>query len=167
VLALTALPAETQLFLAESLAERRAPGSAAALDVALVVSLASSQGGVPSLVASGALQPALAEWLGEHAVALPPWSARPEDQRALLLDRIGRLGLRLRGRPMGLDPRALARLVEHEWPGNDVEVNDVLTRAALVTAGDVVTLAELDQIGFVPTPARRSSRSPGSYAVGS
>jgi transcriptional regulator of acetoin/glycerol metabolism len=116
---------------------------------------------VEALVANGLLESSLAQWLGDGSVSLPSWSTRPDDQRAMLMDRIGRLGLRLRGRPMGLDPRALARLVEHEWPGNDLEINDVLTRAALIATGDVVTVADLDQIGFAPL-----SHSHAPYAVG-
>ncbi|HEY3594601.1 MAG TPA: hypothetical protein VGL13_12030, partial [Polyangiaceae bacterium] len=157
ILAVGALPAETQLFLAASLSERRAPGAASPIDVRVVVSIAVAKEGD---AAASALEPALAQWLGERVVALPSWLDRPEDQRALLLDRIGRLGLRLRGRPMGLDPRALALLVEHDWPGNDAEVNDVLMRAALAASGDIVTTAELDSIGFAPSGLARSPLRP-------
>jgi hypothetical protein len=167
ILAVGALPAESQVFLAAALSERRAPGTAAPLDLRVVVTMPAVDASAPS----AALEPSLSQWLGERAVTLPSWSSRPEDQRALLLDRIGRLGLRLRGHPMGLDARALARLVEHEWPGNDAEVNDVLLRAALIAPGDIVTTAELEQIGFVPTASARArgARAPqaGPYAVGS
>jgi hypothetical protein len=174
ILAVAALPAETQAFVAAALAERRAPGVATPLDLRVVVTTSALEASSRAPKASGAgdatavLEPALAQWLGDRVVALPSWAARREDQRALFLDRIGRLGLRLRGRPMGLDPRALARLVEHEWPGNDAEVNDVLLRAALAAPGDIVTAEELEQIGFVPmaSTARRAPQG-GPYAVGS
>lgn len=147
LLGVEALPHETQTFLARALAERRSPsGRATPLDVALVVSV---KGTVDALVASGRIAPELADWLGDRAVPLPPLSARSEDLRALVLDRLARLGMRSRGRPMGIDPRALAKLVAHVWPGNDLELLDVLTRAVKVASGEVVTAEDLDRIGFV------------------
>jgi transcriptional regulator with GAF, ATPase, and Fis domain len=162
ILTVAALPAEAQLFLASALAERRSPGlEGCPLDVGLVVSVPKT---VDSLVAAGQLEASLADRLGDHSVPLPPLAARVDDHRALFLERVCRLGLRLRGRPMGLDPHALAHLRNHAWPGNDLEANDVLLRAALVATGDVVTCDDLDRIGFVATPplARRGSRPPVS-----
>jgi transcriptional regulator of acetoin/glycerol metabolism len=82
--------------------------------------------------------------------------------RAIIVDRLARLGVRLKGRPMGLDPRALGRLIEHAWPGNELELEDVLTRAISIAepGADVLSAAHLDQIGFVSAPplARRPSR---------
>jgi transcriptional regulator of acetoin/glycerol metabolism len=79
--------------------------------------------------------------------------------------------MRLKGRPFGADPRALARLLEHGWPGNEVELDDVLTRAVAIADGELLTSAHLDQIGFVaaPLPMRRSLRpsSPGQQPLGS
>jgi DNA-binding NtrC family response regulator len=155
--------------LAEALSSRRSPAShEAPLDLALIVSVPAT---VDSLVASGRLHPELADRLGDRAVPLPPLSARADDLRALFLDRLARIGMRLKGRPIGLDPRALGRLVEHAWPGNEVELDDVLTRAVAIADGEVLTSAHLDQIGFVaaPAPARRSLRSPppGQQPLGS
>ena len=61
---------------------------------------------------------------------------------------------------MGLDPRALGRLIEHAWPGNELELDDVLTRAIAIADGDVLSAAHLEQIGFIATPpaTRRVSR---------
>ena len=156
-----ALAPSTQAFLAESLVHRRSPaGHDAPLDMTLVVSVPTT---VDSLVASGQLDPALADALGDRAVPLPPLSARADDLRALLLDRLARIGMRLKGRPMGLDPRALARLVGHAWPGNEIELDDVLTRAVAIADGEVLTSAHLDQVGFVAEPpALRRSLRPGA-----
>jgi hypothetical protein len=161
VASVAALSPRTQAVLAEALAHRRSPaGHAAPLDLALIVSVPAT---IDSLVASGQLRPELADTLGDRAVPLPPLAARSEDLRAILLDRVGRTGMRLKGRPMGVEPKALARLVEHAWPGNDVELDDLLTRAVTIAEGDVLTIAHLDRIGFVsePPPARRSLR-PGA-----
>jgi len=160
ILSVAALPAATQAFVAEALAERRSPaGDATPLDVLLIVSVPTT---VDTLVASGQLQPLLADWLGDRAVPLPALSARSDDLRALFVDRLARLGVRLKGRPMGLDAQALGRLVEHSWPGNELELEDVLTRAVAVAAGDVLTSTHLDQIGFIASApkVRRGSRPP-------
>ena len=161
VLSLAALSEQAQTFLARALSERQSPaGHAAPLDVSLIVSVSTT---VDVLVATGRLDPLLADRLGNRAVPLPPLGARAEDLRALAGDRLARLGVRMRGHAIGLDPRALGRLIEHGWPGNEVELEDVLTRAVAVAEGDVITVAHLDQIGFVAAPPamRRGSRPPG------
>jgi transcriptional regulator with AAA-type ATPase domain len=163
VLSVAALSEGAQTFLAHALSERRSPaGHAAPLDVSLIVSVSTT---VDVLVATGRLDPLLADRLGDRSVPLPPLGARAEDLHALMGDRLARLGVRMRGQAMGLDPRALGRLVEHGWPGNDIELDDVLTRAIVVAEGDVVTIAHLDQIGFVAAPpaARRGSRPPSVH----
>jgi DNA-binding NtrC family response regulator len=76
-------------------------------------------------------------------------ASRPEDLRALVLDQLARVGARFRGEPVGVEDRALARLMDHNWPGNDVELADVLLRAALVARGQRVTLEDLQAIGFL------------------
>lgn len=141
-----ALPHETQRFLALSLATRRSPsGSATPLDLGLVVTVIDD---MEALVASSRLTPELADRLGARTLALPALVDRPEDLRALVLDRLALIGVRLRGRAMGIDARGMAELVEHTWPGNEQELADVLTRAALVAEGEVVKAADLERIGF-------------------
>jgi transcriptional regulator with AAA-type ATPase domain len=167
ILSVASLSAGTQAFLAGVLSERRSPaGHPTPLEMSLIVSVPTT---VDTLAATGQLDPLLADRLGDRAVPLPPLSARAEDLRPLFVDRLARLGVRLRGRPMGLDPRALGRLVEHGWPGNEVELDDVLTRAVAIADADVLTSAHLDQIGFVSSPpaVRRGSRppAPGQYPL--
>ncbi len=116
---------------------------------------------VDTLVATGELDERLADLLGDRAVALPPLSARAEDLRALVGDALVRAGLAYRGRPLGIEPAALALVVEHPWPGNDLELESLLLRAALTAEGEVVTRADLARAGLVapapaPSPARRA-----------
>lgn len=130
-----ALPLDVQRFVAV----------AAGPDVGLIVA---SFATIDALVGQGRVDEHLADRLGDRAVALPPLAARAEDLRGLLLDRLARIGERLRGRPMGLAPQALAALTEHAWPGNDAEMEAVLVRAALVSEGDVIGLVALRTSGF-------------------
>jgi DNA-binding NtrC family response regulator len=121
----------------------------APLDLALIVAVPMP---VEKLAEAGDLETSLADAIGDRLIELPPLATRAEDMRAIIVDRLARLGVRLQGRPMGLDPRALGRLIEHAWPGNELELEDVLTRAIALAEGDLLTAAHLDQIGFVATP---------------
>ncbi|WP_437580354.1 hypothetical protein [Sorangium sp. So ce887] len=134
-----ALPAEVQSYLGAALPD----------DVKLVVAVPQT---VDALVATGQMSERLADRLGDRAVALPSLSSRGEDLRALSLDHLARIGVRLRGRPFGLDLRALQAVLDHPWPGNDAEMGAVLLRAALVAKGDVIGEKELAAIGFAPQP---------------
>ena len=82
-------------------------------------------------------------------MALPTLESRSEDLRALSLEHLARIGLRLGRQPLGLAPRALEALLEHTWPGNDAELHATLLRASLVAEGEVLGLKELKAIGFV------------------
>jgi transcriptional regulator with AAA-type ATPase domain len=158
VLSIAALAPEAQRFLAAALSAA-APllDADTPIDVALFVSVPMT---LEKLVEAGELDAQLALTLGERSIELPPLAARAEDMRAIIVDRLARLGVRLQGRPMGLDPRALGRLIEHAWPGNELELEDVLTRAIAVAEGDLLTAAHLEQIGFVAAPlgSRHGSR---------
>ncbi|WP_437947310.1 hypothetical protein WME98_42045 [Sorangium sp. So ce296] len=134
-----ALPAEVQSYLGAALPD----------DVRLVVAVPQT---VDALVATGQMSERLGDRLGDRAVALPSLSSRGEDLRALALDHLARIGVRLRGRPFGLDLRALQAVLDHPWPGNDAEMGAVLLRAALMAKGDVIGERELAAIGFAPQP---------------
>ena len=130
-------------------------------DVGLVVAL---PGTADSLAASGKLTEALADRLGDRAVALPALASRGEDLSLLVLEALTRIGKRLRQAPLGIDPRALAALVDHDFPGNDAELEGILFRAALVAPADAraVTLRELEAAGFsVPPGSERRARGTG------
>lgn len=159
VLSIAGLAPEAQRFLATAISTREPLRKGdAPLDVALVISVPMA---LEKVADAGELDVRLVEVLGDRTVELPPLAARAEDMRAIIVDRLARLGVRLQGRPMGLDPRALSHLIEHAWPGNEVELEDVLTRAISIAEGDLLTAAHLEQVGFVAAPPadRRSSRS--------
>ena len=113
---------------------------------------------VDALLASGRLDERLAGRAGGDIILLPPLAARAEDLRPLVLDELGRLGLRLRGAPFGLSPGALALITEHDWPDNDAELLGVLQRAARLTDGALVTAAHLRAAGGPFALAERESR---------
>jgi transcriptional regulator of acetoin/glycerol metabolism len=109
---------------------------------------------VDSLAANGKLVETLADRLGDRAVALPEISARAEDLSLLILDKLTRMGPRIYGSPLGIEPHAMAALVEYNFPGNDVELEALLLRAVLAAppGAKVVTLRDLEAAGFSPPP---------------
>lgn len=155
-----ALPLATQASVAGAIHE----------GVGVVVTVPST---IDALVAAGRFDERLADLLGDRAIALPPLDVRAEDLRSLVLDHLTRFGTRVHGRPLGVEPAALAALGEHRWSGNDVELADVLLRATLACAGGAVTTVDLAAAGLradapadaptrlvtggIPSPRRRRS----------
>ena len=61
--------------------------------------------------------------------------------------------------PRQLTQAALARLVEYHWPGNIRELENVLSRAAILCDGEKIRADDLDLVGLPePGSSRRSSR---------
>ena len=155
------LPLEVQEHIARSLSRRTVDNPSVAAGPALLVNLPDA----PQHVGS-ALHPRLAAWLGTESVRLPTLAQRAEDLRALAIDVLARLGVRHRGTALGLDAHALHLLQEHQWPGNDSELQDVLTRAARHEASQVITAATLAAVGFRPVLEDGSAATPPPPSVG-
>jgi hypothetical protein len=144
-----ALPAAVQQLVARACADQRPPwDDAAALDVQLALTGIETPG---ELVEKGRLDPALAARLADARdapIALPRLRDRTEDVRAILTDSLARQGMRVLGRPVGIDHAAYARLVEHEFPGEDAElaalVERMVSRCAEDPGRDVVKAADLE-----------------------
>lgn len=140
-----ALPADVQRLVAQSLAEKRAPWERAEpLDVVLAVTR------VPG---GGELDAALAARLGDAVpLRLPGLAERAEDLRALLTDRLAREGLRVRGEPVALGDAALARLVEHSFPGDETELAAIVQALVRGARGPVLGAEDVDALGLRPEP---------------
>jgi DNA-binding NtrC family response regulator len=130
-----ALPLDVQSYLGAALPE----------GLGIIVSLPAT---VDALAAAGKLNERLADRLGDRTVALPTLEARAEDLRALALEHLARIGVRLGREPLGLAPKALTEMLEHTWPGNDAELHATLLRAALEATSGVIGVADLKRIGF-------------------
>ncbi|MBI5361591.1 MAG: sigma-54-dependent Fis family transcriptional regulator [Planctomycetes bacterium] len=74
-------------------------------------------------------------------ITLPPLRDRVGDVRHLVRFVLQRLSKEF-GRPIGIEPAALAALEKWRWPGNVRELDNVLRRAAVFAKG-AVTTAEL------------------------
>ncbi|MDB4945754.1 MAG: two component, sigma54 specific, transcriptional regulator, Fis family [Labilithrix sp.] len=162
-----ALPREIQVLVARALAERRPPWERpAALDIMLAFTASAPPA---TLVEQALLAPELAARLEDASpIELPRLRDRPEDLFSIVSDRLAREGLRVRGRPMGIDAAAFGRLVEHAFEGEDAELSSLVTRLVAHAPADVVKLADVDALGLpppeadeAPEPHRRGPRAVG------
>lgn len=110
----------------------RPPGNA--------VLLASSQMPLRQMADQGQLLPDLAFRLTAVRFAIPPLRQRREDIGPIAQALLERLCARYQQRPVVMGPGAVARLLQHTWPGNIRELSSVL-ESALLDAENGVILA--------------------------
>jgi DNA-binding NtrC family response regulator len=101
--------------------------------------LATARVDLEGLAKQGRFRPALRDALATWQISLPPLRSRlddlPELVAAFLRDAASR---GVAGREPSLTPPALAALAAHAWPGNVLELENVLERVVVVTSGDVI-----------------------------
>ncbi|MEO6600326.1 MAG: hypothetical protein ABIQ16_10670, partial [Polyangiaceae bacterium] len=150
ILDVAVLPLEIQDLIAQSFARRSlAPSVSSIAKPGLIVTLR-----VPlaRLLDEQRLSRDLSRWLGASEVILPTLAERAEDLQALALESLSRVGLSLRGEPLGLEPAAMRLIAEHDWPGNELEFRARLLSAARRAPGTVVRADDLLATGFAPAP---------------
>jgi hypothetical protein len=161
ILAAAALPDEVQQLIGRALAAGRGPWQGASrLDVELVIT---TVGPCRDPHEPASAPPALARFMGDawtEAVVLPRLRDRPEDFRAVLTDYLAREGLRIVGRPLGIETSAYARLAEYDFPGDDRELLLVVERLVARCRGDTVRAADVDALGLMWESAQRKKKDP-------
>jgi transcriptional regulator with AAA-type ATPase domain len=134
-----ALPLEVQRLVARALLDKKCPWERPEpLDVVIgFVSVREPE----ALADDGELDPQLFARLGDAGVVpvvFPRLVDRAEDLHAIVADALAREGLRVRGKPVGLDDRAFARLLDHGFEGEDAELTALARRLVANASGDVV-----------------------------
>jgi DNA-binding NtrC family response regulator len=107
------------------------------------VVLASSKAPLRQMAAQGQMLPDLAFRLTAVRFAIPPLRQRREDIAPIAQALLERLCARYQQRPVMLGPGALARLLQHAWPGNIRELASVLESALLEAENGVILAANL------------------------
>jgi two-component system response regulator AtoC len=102
------------------------------------VILASSQTPLRQMAGQGQVLPDLAFRLTAVRFAIPPLRLRREDIASLAQSLLDRICQRYQQRPVILGPGTLARLLQHNWPGNIRELASVLETALLEAENGVI-----------------------------
>jgi hypothetical protein len=158
VLEADAMPLEVQELMLATLNARTKMHDSALPAPGLIVTAHAS---LTTLTKLGKIAPALRR-ATEREIVLPSLSDRAEDLRALVLDGLARASLRIGREPLGVDASALRLLVDHTWPGNELELESVLLRAARIARGALVTPDDLGLSGFDSRPPARPEPTPAA-----
>ena len=118
-----------------------------------VIVLASSEACLRQLAGQGLFLPDLAFRLTAVRFAVPPLRQRREDIAPLAQELLTRICVRYQQRPVSLGPGALARLLQHTWPGNIRELASVLEAALFEAANGVIHADDLLLASNLPVPA--------------
>jgi Nif-specific regulatory protein len=76
------------------------------------------------------------------AITIPPLRERREDIPALAQFFVARYSKDMKRLPMAIDPAAMKLLREYEWPGNVRELGNVIERAVVLAAEEVLRSAD-------------------------
>lgn len=114
------------------------------------IMLASSEVSLRQMAGQGLFLPDLAFRLTAVRFAVPPLRQRREDIAPLAEELLTRICARYQQRPVSLSPGALARLLQHNWPGNIRELASVLEAALLEAANGVIRAEDLLLASYPP-----------------
>ena len=150
------LPLQAKLLrvLQEREVERVGAKKALALDIRVI---ATTNRDLGACVAAGTFRADLYYRLNVVTLQLPPLRERPADI-VPLARRFVAGHAQAMGRPqLRLAAGAEQRLLAHPWPGNVRELENVVQRAVILAAGDLIEAAELD---FGAAPALQATPQP-------
>jgi two-component system, NtrC family, response regulator HydG len=141
---------------------RRVGGSA---DIALNVRvLAATNRDLGEAIRAGRLREDLYYRLNVFTIALPRLSERLDDL-PVLADHFVREFARANSKQIsGVDNACLEALKARSWPGNARELRNVIERAVIVSAGPLITVADLPAEGALPPPPVPAPRTPETSA---
>jgi DNA-binding NtrC family response regulator len=124
-----------------------------------LVVLASSQSPLRELAHDAQFLTELALRLTSVRLGIPPLRERKEDIVPLANCFLERIANRYRIAPVILTSGAIARLMEHHWPGNLRELSSILESAVIECSGGIIRAEDLS-LPIVAAPASASIRNP-------
>ena len=92
---------------------------------------------------TGAFREDLYYRLNVVPIQLPPLRERTEDIAALVDHFVTKFNERLKKKILGVEPDAVDCLINHSWPGNIRELENVIERTVLFSEGPMIRLSEL------------------------
>src|SRR5689334_12949105 len=140
-----------------------------AIDVRVV---AATNKDLKALVARGQFREDLYWRLAVVPIQVPPLRERKEDIRHLAAHILARrrgaaksfAGSEARY-PTQITAKALARLESYRWPGNIRELENVLSRAAILCDGEMIRSHDLDMLGLDRPPGGAAAAEPDDARV--
>ncbi len=138
------LPRDMQVKLLRALQQRQVDrvGGVRPVDVDVRI-VAATNVDLQQAVAVGAFRSDLYYRLSVFPIALPPLRERREDIPLLVEHFLERFNQRLSKQVRRLTPDALATLMEHPWPGNIRELENLMERSVLLADGDAISAGDL------------------------
>lgn len=131
-----ALPASLQSRLVRAIGDADRVRSTERIRARVVASTAAD---LVAAVSSGAFSRDFYDVISLITIHLPPLRERRDDLPLLVRHFLQSINAKLNRAIRGIDDQAARRLQEHAWPGNVGELERVLTRAAIVAGGDIIT----------------------------
>lgn len=131
-----ALPASLQSRLVRAIGDADRVRSTERIRARVVASTAAD---LVAAVQAGTFSRDLYDVISLITIHLPPLRERRDDLPLLVRHFIQTINAKLNRAIRGVDDQAIRRLQEHAWPGNIGELERVLTRAAIVAGGDIIT----------------------------
>ena len=136
---ITEIPALLQVKLLRAIQEREIRRVGDTRDVKIDVRLiAASNRDLETAVSEGIMREDLFYRLNVIPIRLPPLRERREDIPLLVAHFLQKFGKELGKEVRGVTPEALAVLERHHWPGNIRELENVVERAIVLGAGEVL-----------------------------
>ena len=149
------LPLQTRLVRAMSDADRAHSAERMRARV-----LASTSADLIAAVSAGTFRRDLYDIISLITIHLPSLRERRDDLPLLIRHFIRTINAKLNRNIRGVDDPAAKKLQEHAWPGNISELERVLTRAAILAGGDVITANDIafltDSVFHAGTEGRSS-----------
>jgi transcriptional regulator with PAS, ATPase and Fis domain len=145
------LPREMQVKLLRALQERKIDrvGGIQPVDVDVRV-IAATNVDLKRAVDENRFRQDLFYRLSVFPIHLPPLRERVDDIPILVEHFLGRFAARLSKNVQRVSPEALAALLEHPWPGNIRELENLVERAVLLAEGDTIGLGDLPGLRGAP-----------------
>jgi len=106
--------------------------------------IAASNARMEELLKSGKMRQDLFYRLNVLPLPLPPLRQRQEDIPLLARHFVAKYVAEKDGKAREIAPAALHKLSAYDWPGNVRELENVIERAVVLCAGDVIQSAEID-----------------------
>jgi two-component system, NtrC family, response regulator AtoC len=100
--------------------------------------IAATNRDLKQMVQQGTFRQDLYYRLSVAAVKVPPLRTRKEDIEQLVTFLLKKVSSELHKPIKAVEDKGMKALVEHDWPGNVRELENILTRAALNSQGDII-----------------------------